>query len=146
MATVEATTQKVQRILTSELNDVRLTKNGFAIEHGSTACFIEILEWVPDNDGNPRSLVHIWAPLGREVKPTLELYRWAATEGQNTHFGSVSVIERDGGDCLVMFDATLLGDYIDPAELMTAAMGVIFSADQLDDVVRDRFGGKRYTD
>ena len=30
-----------------------------------------------------QSLVHLWAPLGREVTPTPEFFRWAATEGQD---------------------------------------------------------------
>ena len=80
MATVEATTQKVQRILAEEYNDVRLRKNGgFLVPGGSTAAFVEIQEWTPDKDGNPRTLVYIWAPLGREVKPTEDLYHWAAS-------------------------------------------------------------------
>ena len=147
MATVEATTQKVQRILTSEFNGVQLTKKGFSLEKGSTAIFVEVHEWAPDSEGNPRSVVQIWAPLGRDVKPTPEMFRWAATEGQGMYFGSVSVLENDESkSCLVIFDETLLGDYLDPAELLTAIYGVAFTADDLDDVVRTRFGGKRYTD
>ena len=70
MATVEATTEKVQRILVDEFNDVRLRKSGgFILEVGSSAAFVEIQEWTPDKDGNPRSLIYIWAPLGRDVKP-----------------------------------------------------------------------------
>ena len=41
MATVEATTQKFQRILVDSFNDVRLRKDGFALEVGSTAAFVE---------------------------------------------------------------------------------------------------------
>lgn len=148
MASVDATTQKVQRILTSEFDSVRLTKDGgFAIEHGSTITFIEVLEWAPDADGNPRSLVRVWAPLGRDVRRSPEMYRWAATEGQAKLFGGVSILENPDGDgAFLMFATTLLGDYIDPAELTTAVFAVVFTADDLDDLVRERFGGKRYTD
>ena len=99
MATVEATTQKVQRILADAYNDVRLRKNGgFLVPGGSTAAFVEIQEWTPDKDGNPRTLVYIWAPLGREVKPTEDLYHWAAVDGQQFRLGTVTVLdEKDAG-------------------------------------------------
>ena len=148
MATVEATTQKVQRILVDAFNDVRLRKNGgFLLEVGSTAAFVEIQEWTADSEGNPRSLVYIWAPVGRDVKPTEDLFHWAAVDGQQYRLGSVSVIEnKDTGTCFVQFDHTILGDYLDPAELATAVGAVMYTADDLDEIVHDRFGGKRYTD
>lgn len=148
MATAEETGQKVQRILVAEFEDVRLTKDGgFAIAGGSTVAFVEPKDWVADKDGNPRSLVRVWAPLGRDVKPSPELFKWAATDGQNQYFGSVTVlISPDEASCFVMFDHTLLGDFIDPAELCTAVYAVLYSADELDDIVHDKFGGKRYTD
>ena len=120
MATAEETGRKVQRILVAEFNDVRLTKDGgFAVQHGSSITFVEPTDWAPDSEGNPRSLVRVWAPLGRDVTPTPELFKWAATEGQGKWFGSVTVVEgKDGEGCFVMFDHTLLGDYVDPAELI----------------------------
>ena len=125
MATVEATTEKVQRILVDAFNDVRLRKSGgFMLEVGSTAAFVEIQAWTPDKDGNPRSLVYIWAPLGRDVKPTEELFHWAAVDGQQFRLGTVTVIEnKEDGTCFLQFDHTILGDYLDPAELVTAVGG-----------------------
>ena len=147
MATVDETTQKVQRILVDGFNDVRLRKNGFAVEVGSTAAFVEIKDWSPDKDGNPRSLVYIWAPLGRDVKPTDELYHWAATDGQQLWFGGVTVIDdKEKGTCFLQLDHTILGDFLDPAELLAAVGGVLYSADDMDEVVHTRFGGKRYMD
>ena len=46
----------------------------------------------------------------------------------------------------MILDHTLLGDYIDPAELVSAVNAVMSSADELDEIVHDRFGGKRWTD
>jgi hypothetical protein len=147
MATVEATTQKVQRILVEEFNDVRLRKNGFSLEVGSTAAFVEIQAWTPDKDGNPRSLVYVWAPLGRDVTPSDELYHWAAVDGQQMRFGTVTVIDdKEKKTCFIQFDHTILGDYMDPAELITAVSAVMYTADDLDEIVHTRFGGKRYTD
>jgi hypothetical protein len=147
MADVEATKQKVQRMLVAEFENIRLAKDSFAIEYESTIIWVEVKEWIPDDDGTPRSLVHVWAPLGREVPASPELYHWAATEGQGTWFGSVSVMDaEDGKTCMVVFDATLLADFLDPAELATTVYAIGFSGNEFDDLVHDRFGGKRFTD
>jgi hypothetical protein len=147
MATVEVTMQKVQRILAAEFNDVMLQEDGFAIEHGSTRVNVEVLDWGKDPDGNPSSIVQVWAPVSREVKPSPDFFRWAAIEGQKFTFGSVKVLEaEDGKECFVMFGHTLLGDYLDPAELVTTVALLASTADDIDDVVHTKFGGKRYTD
>ena len=148
MPTGEETGRKVQRILAGEFSNVRLTKDGgFAIDQGSSVVFIEPKDWTPAQDGTPRSLVRIWAPLGRKVKSTPEMYRWAAVEGSSKYFGSVTVLENeDASECFLMFDHTLLGDFVDPDELITSVYAVMFTGDEFDDIVHDRFGGKRYTD
>ena len=96
MATVEESTQKVQRMLVEGFGDIILTKDGFAVERGSTRVNIEVKDWGKDNKGDPSSIVRIWAPLVRELKPTPEFYRWAAVDGSRFLFGSVSVIENEG--------------------------------------------------
>ncbi len=148
MATVEETKQRVQRMLTSEGGGVRLTKDGrFAIEHGSTVGFVEVQEWAADQDGNPRSVVHMWAPIARDVPASPELYKWAATEGQDKIFGAVAIGDSDDGrTCTVAYSETLLGDYLDTAELMTSLLAVLFIADQLDDEVVAKFGGSRFAE
>ena len=90
MATVEETTQKVQRILVSTFNEVGLIEDGFAVEHGSTRVKVEIKRLRQGRDGNPDSLVHLWAPIGREIRLTPEFFRWAATEAQG------NTVRRDG--------------------------------------------------
>ena len=145
---VDVISAKVQRMLIGEFGNVRLTKDGgFAIDIGSTVVFIEIKEWTADKDNNPRSLVYLWAPLGRDVKQSPELYEWAATEGRQKWFGGVAVQKsEDGKTAFVSYDHTLLGTTVDPDELVSAVQMVGWTADDLDDVVTTKFGGKRYTD
>ncbi len=147
MATVDATSQKVQRMLASSFSDVRLTARGFAVPYGSSEVLVEIRDWGTDSKGEPQTLVYLWAPLGREVTLTPELYQWAAVDGQANYFGSARVIPNDDGKTsLVTLEHTLLGDYLDPMELKTSVMMMYVSADKLDEIVHDRFGGKRFTD
>ena len=81
------------------------------------------------------------------MKPTEDLYHWAAVDGQQFRLGTVTVLdEKDAGTCFIQFDHTIMGDYLDPAELATAVGAVLWTADDLDEIVHDRFGGKRYAD
>ncbi len=147
MATVEAVTQKVQRILANAYNDVRLTKTGFSVPYGSSTVFIEIRDWGKDTHGDPQTLVYLWAPLGREVPMTPDLFKWVATTAQEKYFGSAHAYPGDDGKPgSVIFEHTLLGDFLDPMELETAVTMLYFSADALDEIVHDQFGGKRYKD
>jgi hypothetical protein len=145
---VDVISAKVQRMLTAEFNDIRLTKDGgFSLPMGSTTVFVEIKEWTADKDSNPRSLVYLWCPVAREVPISPELFEWAATEGRKSWFGGVVVQKnQDGKTAFVTFDHTLLGNFLDPDELSSAAYMVGWTADDLDDVVTTKFGGKRYTD
>ena len=45
--------------------------------------------WGKDSKGDPSSIVRVWAPLVRQLKPTPEFYRWAAVDGSRFLFGSV---------------------------------------------------------
>jgi hypothetical protein len=145
---VDATSAKVQRMLVAGFSDVRLTKDGgFSLPMGSTTVFVEIKEWTPDKDGSPRSLVYMWSPLGREVPISPELFEWSATEGRQKWFGGVNLQKSDDGKtAFVTYDHTLLGNTLDPDELTTAVGMVGWTADDLDDVVTTKFGGKRWSD
>jgi hypothetical protein len=147
VASVDESTQKVQRILVSKFSKVILLEDGWAIERGSTRVKVEIKDFGKDSDGNPESLVHLWAPIGREIPATPEFFRWAATEAQGYRFGSTTVYESDDKTtCSAVFAHTLLADYLDPDELVNAIWMVGGTADDLDDKIHTQFGGKRWTD
>lgn len=146
MATVEATTSRVQRILVDKFTGVSLTKTGFCVEHGSTAAFVDVRDWGEDPDGNPETLVRVGSPVGRDIAGTPELFKWVATEGQQQFFGGIRAMEQENGSWFLMLEHTLLGDFLDPAELETAVTFVLLAADDLDEKVRSQFGGKRYVD
>ena len=147
MATVEETTQKVQRMLANSFNDVRLTKSGYSVPYGSSLVYVDVRDWGKDAKGEPQTIIYLSAPIGREVKLTPEVYKWAATDGQDKYFGSAHVHPDESGETgSIWFEHTLLGDYLDPMELETAVSLLYGSADALDDIVHDQFAGKRFTD
>ena len=75
-----------------------------------------------------------------------ELYEWAAVEGRQKWFGGVAVQKnQDGKTAFVTFDHTLLGNFLDPDELSSAVYMMGWTADDLDDLVTTKFGGKRWS-
>ncbi len=142
---------KVQRLLTGPMRlkiELQGDTIGVVFSTVSTQIHIRILEWGKSDDGEPRSLVRISAPLLRGVDPSPALYEYLAREAPRHWFGNVSVWddENNKGKLFLSFAHTLLGDYLDEDELSTAMYGVLHNADELDDKLQQRFGGKRWTD
>jgi hypothetical protein len=48
--------------------------------------------------------------------------------------------------CVVSVVHTLLGDFLDEGELSAGMYGVLWAADEQDDILQKRFGGKRWSD
>ena len=151
MATVEQTMFKVQRILTGPMNlRIQLQGNTMYVQFSdaSTQVSLSVAEWGKSKEGEPRSLVNISSPILWSVTPTPELFEWIAREGGRYYFGHVSAADdiRDAGKVFLSMNHTLLGDYIDEEELASAMYAVLNTADQLDDELQKRFGGKRWSD
>jgi hypothetical protein len=134
--------EKVQGILTDWGLHVTLTRTGFQVPYESTAVNIAIV------DQESRVLVKLWAMVLRDVQASPALYEWVATEGSTYHFGHAvwNFKNDDPGFGMLSFDHTLLGDYLDADELKQAVVALATTADELDDQLRPRFGGKRWVD
>jgi hypothetical protein len=151
MATVEQTMMKIQRILTGPMGlrvqlDGQMLTVGFA--DSSTEVRMFVLDWGTGKDGEPRTLVRLSAPILWGVRPSPALFEWIAKEGGQYFFGHVSVTDdpSEPGNLFVFMSHTLLGDYLDEDELAAAMWGVLGTADDLDDQLQQRFGGKRLAD
>jgi hypothetical protein len=151
MATVDATMMKVQRILTGPMK-LRIQLQGTTMyvqfNDTSTQVSLSVSDWGPTKDGEPRSLVNISSPILWSVPPSPQLFEWIAREGGRYYFGHVSAADdvRDQGKIFLSMNHTLLGDYLDEEELSAAMFAVLNTADQLDDELQKRFGGKRWAD
>lgn len=150
MATVEQTMMKVQRILTGPMGlKVMLDGDRFRVtfQDASTALSILVKELGSDDEGNPRTVVLVTAPILWGVTPTPELFEWVAREGGSRWFGHVEVHDSsEAGKVDLMFSHTLLGDFLDQGELETAMWALLSTADTWDDQLLPRFGGRRTTD
>lgn len=150
MATTEQTWAKVQRLLTGPLGlNISMGSDNIQVRFAdtSTAVNINVKDWGTNREGDPETLVQIWAPVLRDVRPSPEVYEWIAREGGSYFFGHVRAVDGpEAGTVVLIMSHTLLGDFLDARELEAALYGILGSADQLDDTLKERFGGKRWSD
>ncbi len=93
----------------------------------------------------PTTLVRIRAVLVADVPRSPALFQYVATDARR-NLGSINIVLDDEGTCDLFFMYTLAGDDITSGELKHAAFIVATVANQLDDEVQQKFGGKRWTE
>jgi hypothetical protein len=147
---------KVSRFAREVFNVVQIDDDGdLVIPYESTKIFIRVFErevsaemeefW--SENQLSRTAVYVWAPTIFDVKPSNDLYKWVATEGADFFYGHCKVGSfGENGNVQVIFEITLAGDTIDPGELKQALLAVAMTADDLDDELKAKFGGKRIED
>ena len=149
MATVDQVTMKVQRLLTGNMGlRIEVIDGDFILRFSdvSTVLRVSILDWSTPGSDEPETIVCLTAPVLFGVKPTPELFKWIAMEGNNTVFGHLRVMEDhpERGGLFIQFRHNLLGDYLDEKELEHAIWAVLHTADAIDDELQQRFGGTRF--
>jgi hypothetical protein len=147
---------KVQRFAKQLFNIVELNDDGsLSIPYESTHVFIEVFDttstdpefnkFKKDNDLS-FTIVSVWAMVLVDVKPSNELYKWVAIDGQDFDFGGFKVIIRDDGLANVVYRNAIGGDSLDAGELKEALLSVAATADNNDEILKSRFGGKTVSD
>jgi hypothetical protein len=110
----------------------------FMLAHGSTMTWLRPMDW---EDG--RTIVRVWAVTNVDVRVGPELARFLLNENANQVFGGFAL---DPAKRTVAFGHTLLGDFLQRKELALAIAGVVNAADEYDDRIKARFGGKLFTE
>jgi hypothetical protein len=151
VADVDQTMLKVQRILTGSMGlRIEIQESTLYVRFSdvSTQLRLDVLDWGTNQEGEPSSLVRVSSPVLWGVDPSPELFEWVAREGGTYFFGHVSAHEdsQSPGKVFLLFSHTLLADYLDEGELTAAFYGVLNTADDLDDRLQARFGGRRLAD
>ena len=137
---VAAARAKVQQYLTQNFNNINVDADGnHSLRNGSTRMFVRTqtqdhLDW---------TAVILEIPLLNKVKETTAVFEHIALHADDYIFGHLSVTRGDEG-LIIWFSHSLLGDYLDEAELCRAVGGMLSLADDLDDALQAEFGGDRF--
>lgn len=134
---VEMTKRKVEAYLANLVPSVTVDDSGaYSARSGSARVFVKV---VPHPDGES-TMVYVFAQLVEGATLSPELYEYVATDA-STVFGTLLVIKDDQGTGSIYLRQSLLGDFLDSAELEYAVGGIASSADDIDDELAARFGG-----
>jgi hypothetical protein len=132
---VPETIAKVREML-SPFEDVTVHEDGTcSLCYGSA--LVQVGVGVFDED---QAVIHVRARCVVGATPSPELYRWVATNQADV--GHFTVVEEADGTATVRFSHSLLGEFLNPAELRLAVVAVAFTADRFDDELAARFGGR----
>jgi hypothetical protein len=109
---------------------------GFGLFMGSAWVEVKIYPWNDDAVINTRSKVVINPQLN------LNLMQFLLEENAEGLFGAFSLSK--AGD--ILFEHTIVGSTCDPEELEASVLAVLETADEYDDQIIEKWGGKRALD
>lgn len=136
-ALLDATRERLQEMLTEIFERIEVDKYGsYTFPAESARVFVKVHLF-----GGDRTVVNIFAHTNIDVPASEELFRYIALNSNTWMFGHLGASERDGR-VLVTLSHRLLGEHLQLEELKAAAYSVAFTADQIDDEVKERFGGR----
>jgi len=132
---VADTNRKVHEYLAS-FDEVDMDDDGAAsLQYGSARVFITVETFDED-----QAVVKVCANVVNGAKPTPELFHHLATN--QSEVGHLSAVEEPDGTATINFSHSLLGEFLNPAELRMTVVALALLADQIDDDLAATYGGK----
>lgn len=110
----------------------------YRLDCGSARVFVCPRAWTED-----KTVVRVFSIVALGVPATPALTEFLASENFHLTFGHFAYDDARQG---VWFIHNLLGDFLDPEELCTAVRAVADLADHYDDLIKERFGGRLFTE
>lgn len=117
----------------------------FVDEHGnyilgiaSARVFI-VPTWIE----NGATVIRVFAITNLDVPVTAELTSWLLQKNLEFVFGGFAL---DTGAGAIWFNHNILGDYAHPEQLEATLAAVVQTADEYDDEIKKRFGGRLYVE
>jgi Putative bacterial sensory transduction regulator len=89
------------------------------------------------------TIIRVFAITNLDVPVTPELTQWLLEKNLEFVFGGFAL---DGKAGAVWFNHNMLGDFAHPEQLEATLAAVAQTADQYDDEIKERFGGRLYVE
>ena len=124
----------------AEMVDVYFTDDhsNYVLGIASARVFI-VPTWIESG----ATVIRVFAITNLDVPITAELTKWLLQKNLEFVFGGFA-LDVDAG--AVWFNHNMLGDYAHPEQLEATLAAVAQTADQYDDEIKDRFGGRLYVE
>jgi hypothetical protein len=142
-ADVIAVKDKVHRYITEVVGSVQIDSDGdFTFRTGSSQMWISVSKVERSGSYAEFVAVKVFANTNNRVPASPALYEYVATEGRY-RIGALRCVRKDDG-VRVWLEHTLMGTFLDPAELYVTINYIGEIADWVDDEIRRKFGGVLY--
>lgn len=129
---------KVQQYLVSEVGQVNIDADGdFSFQMESARVFVRVAE----HPNGQASVVSCFSQVLHDVPPSPEFFQYVATN-DGWIFGALTASEQPDGNYMLVMRQSLLGDTLDKDELLYVAFGVVSAADDMDEELAAKFGGR----
>ncbi|MBI5518374.1 MAG: YbjN domain-containing protein [Deltaproteobacteria bacterium] len=135
-STVEAVQARIRELLREAGYPFQEEKGLVRVDRGSCAVFVRVEAWK-----ERYTLVELLSPVLRGVTRTEGLLEALNDQNQKLYFGK-AYLRKDE----VWLAHNLLGDRLDREELIACVGMLAVVADHLDDELKDRYGGQRWSD
>ena len=124
----------------SEMVDLYFTDDaGNYILGIATARVFIVPTWIESG----ATIIRVFAITNLGVKVTPELTQWLLEKNLEFVFGGFALDAKEGA---VWFNHNMLGDFAHPEQLEATLAAVAQTADQYDDEIKKRFGGRLYVE
>lgn len=135
--------EKVRDYLYSLFGEVNIKHTGdtFALQQGSTFVHLRTLAI-----GEKQAGVEVFSYVVIDVEVTEALMRYLLTQNLRLMFGGFGLALDDAGKAAVVLTHTILGDHMDRVEFFASVSAIARVADDLDDQIVAKFGGKTALD
>jgi hypothetical protein len=134
---------KVQRYLSEVFPKMIIDEDGdFAFRWHSTQMWVSVREVKETERCAGYVAVRVFANTNNRVPPSPALYEHVATQGRFA-FGALRCYRKDEG-VRIFLEHTLIGDFLDPSELMICFSEMAHTANAVDDEIKSKFGGVVY--
>lgn len=139
MDQLNRTRKRLRRLLNGHFPDINnVGANEWSIRNQSSITFVEVSRGF----GVDGTLIKVNSPLTCRVPMGHDLFRWVATEGQNFPIGHVYLVPSgEAQTCELWFGHNFTAEGLGKAAILASIYPVIITSNELDDLLRDRFGG-----
>ena len=111
----------------------------YSFQHGSARIYVSVL-------AGPRNVfIRVWSYVAFGSPESPDLYEYVATQAERLPLmGALSAQKEEDGTVTTILEHTLLGDSMGPEEFNLAVTAIATTADALDDVIVEHFGGRTF--
>jgi len=141
MADLASIKNNVRKILANEFGSISEDNDGsFFIRNESTVAFIDIRDW--DHAGQNVGVIEIYAIVAGELKEVNKDLAVELVTDLSRKFGSWFFLKTNEGTYNLIFKTDLIAATVDPAELINAVTLVAIVANDEDDKIVRKYGGR----